>query len=396
MMRGLRFFKTEEKVTDHGQGEGEAPRYYRPELDVLRFVAFMFVFFTHRNDLSPIDPLKHPWLYNLSLIGVYGVPIFFMLSAFLITELLQREQQRTGTIHVRSFYVRRILRIWPLYFLVFYGLVLLNRYVPHVGADSPDKWAAFSLFAGNWYITFKGWIEYPVNPMWSLSVEEQFYIVVPFLAMLGRRVLVAFNLAIIAISYCVIIYYAQHITPGFSGQWTNSFVQFQFFAAGMLLALVLRGRVPNWPVVARVAGVALAVTLWLVAFTVFGIKADDPRSTVLQSLAGWPLVLGGATLFLVSFLGAPRRFLPSVFIYLGRISYGLYMLHAFFFFMVFVVWRPWFTKVAESVGLASWRDVIAAVIAFGLTVALASVSYFLVERPFLHLKRRFSFIPSRD
>jgi peptidoglycan/LPS O-acetylase OafA/YrhL len=141
------------------------PRYYRPELDVLRFIAFMFVFITHRNDLSPIDPARHPWLYNFSLIGVYGVPIFFLLSAYLITELLQRERQRTGTIHIRSFYVRRILRIWPLYFLVFYGLVLLNLYLPGVGADSPEKWAAFSLFVGNWYITFKGWIEYPVNPM---------------------------------------------------------------------------------------------------------------------------------------------------------------------------------------------------------------------------------------
>lgn len=392
-MRGIQIFKDEESSARQASGEGGPPRYYRPELDVLRFIAFMFVFFTHRNDLSPVDPLKHPWLYNLSLIGVYGVPIFFMLSAFLITELLQREQERTGTIHVRSFYVRRILRIWPLYFLVFYGLVLLNHYVPHVGADSPEKWAAFSLFAGNWYITLKGWIEYPVNPMWSLSVEEQFYIVVPFLAMLGRRALIAINIAVIAISYGVIVYYAQHITPGFSGQWTNSFVQFQFFAAGMLMALFLRGRVPDLPVSVRTAGVVLAVTLWLVAFTVFGIKADDPRSTVLQSLAGWPLVLGGAALMLVSLLGTPQRFLPSAFIYLGRISYGLYMIHAFFFYMVFVVWRPWFTETAESVGLATWRDVIAAVIAFGLTVSLASISYFLVERPFLHLKRRFSFIP---
>ena len=395
-MRGIQVFKNGESSARQTSGEGETPRYYRPELDVLRFIAFMFVFFTHRNDLSPIDPLKHPWLYNLSLIGVYGVPIFFMLSAFLITELLQREQDRTGTIHVRSFYIRRILRIWPLYFLAFYGLVLLNRYVPHVGADSPEKWAAFSLFAGNWYITLKGWIEYPVNPMWSLSVEEQFYIVVPFLAMLGRRALIAFNIAVVAVSYGVIIHYAQHITPGFSGQWTNSFVQFQFFAVGMLMALFLRGRVPNLPVAVRIAGVALAIALWLIAFTVFGIKADDPRSTVMQSLAGWPLVLGGAALMLLSLLGTPQRFLPSPLIYLGRISYGLYMVHAFFFYMVFVVWRPWFTGMAESAGVATWRDTIAAVAAFGLTVALASISYFLVERPFLHLKRRFSFIPSRD
>ena len=379
---------------DHGVGDGL--RFYRPELDVLRFVAFMFVFITHRNDLSPIDSVKHSWLYSFSLIGVYGVPIFFLLSAYLITELLQRERERTGTIHVRSFYVRRILRIWPLYFLIFYGLVLLNLYVPGVGANSPAKWAAFSLFAGNWYITLKGWIEYPVNPMWSLSVEEQFYIAIPFIAMLGRRALIAFNLVVIAISYGVIIYYAEHVTPGFSGQWTNSFVQFQFFAAGMLTALFLRGRVPQLHMSARIAGVALATASWLIAFTVFKIKADDPRSTVTQCLVGWPLVLAGATLFLLSLLGTPSRFLPRALVYLGRISYGLYLIHIFFFYMVFVVWRPWLTRVAESAGLSAWQDVIAPIIAFTCTAALASLSYHWFERPFLHLKRRFSFVPSRD
>ena len=63
-------------------------RYYKPELDVLRFFAFLFVFFVHRLDLAPIDPEKHYWGYNISLVGNYGVPLFFFLSAFLITELL--------------------------------------------------------------------------------------------------------------------------------------------------------------------------------------------------------------------------------------------------------------------------------------------------------------------
>jgi len=347
----------------------------------------MFVFFTHRNDLSPIDPLKHPWLYNLSLIGVYGVPIFFMLSAFLITELLQREQQRTGGIHVRSFYVRRILRIWPLYFLVFYGLVLLNHYVPGVGANSPRKWAAFSLFAGNWYITLKGWIEYPINPMWSLSVEEQFYIVIPFLAMLGHRALVAFNLAVIAISYCVIIYYSQHITPGFSGQWTNSFVHFQFFAGGMLLALGLRGRRPDWHIAVRAGLWIVAVAAWLVASAVCGIKADYPHSTVAESLAGWGLVLAGAALMLVAMLGMPRRFLPAPLIYLGRISYGLYLTHIFFYWLVYDKFKPWLKGLGDDVGM---------LLAFAATVAVASVLYRTFETPFLRLKRRFTVVQSRD
>lgn len=375
-----------------------AHSFYRPELDVLRFMAFMFVFIAHRNDLAPFGRTDHPWLYALSQIGVYGVPVFFLLSAFLITELLERESQRTGRIDVRAFYMRRILRIWPLYFLVFFGLVLLNGLLPGAGADSPAKWLYFMLFAGNWYITFNGWIEYPVNPMWSLSVEEQFYIVIPFLAQLGRRALVAVNIAMLLVSYGVIVHYAGGFTPtsGFSGQWTNSFVQFQFVASGMLLSLFLRGRQPDWPVVVRAGLLASAVGLWLTAFFVFGIKADFPRSTVAQSLAGWPLVLGGAVLMLVSLLGLPRRFLPRPLIYLGRISYGLYLIHIFFFWLVYDQFKPWLTRTTQAVGMGPWRDHVGALIAFTATVLLAALLHRWFETPFLRLKRRFTVIASRD
>lgn len=373
-------------------------RYYRPELDVLRFLAFLLVFITHRNDLAPIDPVAHPWFHAFTMTGVYGVPVFFLLSAFLITELLERERELTGKIHARAFYVRRILRIWPLYFLIFFGLVFLNRFLPGAGADSPAKWLAFTLFSGNWYITFNGWIEYPVNPMWSLSVEEQFYIAIPFLAMLGRRALIGVNILVLIVAYCVIVHYARGFPPGggFSGQWTNSFVQFQFFAGGMLLALFLRGRRPDWHIAIRIALFASAVGMWLVAFTVFGIKADWPSSTVLQSLAGWPLVLAGAALMLVSLLGTPRRFLPGPLIYLGRISYGLYMIHIFFFWLVYDKFRPLLTQVTEDAGIAGWRDNIGQLIAFAATVFFASLLYRFYEMPFLRLKRRFTFVPSRD
>ena len=133
-------------------------RYYRPELDVLRFLAFLSVFTVHRMDHLPIDPARHFWLYNISLLGNFGVPVFFLLSAFLITELLMREENQLGTIHIRSFYMRRILRIWPLYFAVFYGLVLLNHFIPYTGATDPLSWLAFTFFAGNWYICVHGWI----------------------------------------------------------------------------------------------------------------------------------------------------------------------------------------------------------------------------------------------
>ena len=69
-------------------------RYYRPELDALRFLAFLSVFTVHRMDHLPIDPARDFWLHNICLLGNFGVPVFFLLSAFLITELLMREEDR--------------------------------------------------------------------------------------------------------------------------------------------------------------------------------------------------------------------------------------------------------------------------------------------------------------
>jgi peptidoglycan/LPS O-acetylase OafA/YrhL len=374
-------------------------RYYRPELDVLRLIAFLLVFFTHRMDLAHIDKTIYPWRYNLSLIGVFGVPVFFLLSAFLITELLMRERQDMGTIHLKAFYLRRILRIWPLYFAVFFGLAALARFLPHVGATTPGSWLAFTFFSGNWYICKFGWFrEYPVNPLWSISVEEQFYITIPLIALYcRRRGLIAVCLGLIAVAYLAIVLYAQHPHPGFSSQWTNSFVQFQFFAAGTLLSLALRGRLPQLHPFIRVVFASAAVGCWLFAFLKCGVEADNPHPVnVPGSVIGWFFVFAGVLLLFLSLFGIPSRYLPRAAVYLGRISYGLYLFHAFVLYLVFHIWKVWLTNLSASLHLSYWRNSLGTVIALTLTILIAMLSYHTFERPFLRLKKRFTFVPSRD
>jgi len=117
-------YKVAALITDSHSREGlsldgdQIKRYYRPELDVLRLIAFLLVFCTHRMTLRRSTPSDTHAIY-LSLIGIFGRPGLFLLSAFLITELLMREHEQLGTIHLKAFYLRRILRIWPLYFMVF-------------------------------------------------------------------------------------------------------------------------------------------------------------------------------------------------------------------------------------------------------------------------------------
>ena len=120
---------------------------------------------------------------------------------------------------------------------------------------------------------------------------------------------------------------------------------------------------------------------------VCGIKADYPHSTVTESLAGWGLVLAGAALMLVATLGTPQRFLPAPLVYLGRISYGLYLTHIFFFWLVYDKFKPWLAGLGDDAGM---------LLAFAATVAVASVLYRTFETPFLRLKRRFTRVPSRD
>ena len=373
-------------------------RYYRPELDVLRFLAFLSVFTVHRMDHLPIDPAQHFWSYNICLLGNFGVPVFFLLSAFLIIELLMREEISLGTIHVRSFYVRRILRIWPLYFAVFYGLVLLMQVIPHVGPPDPRSWLAFTFFSGNWYICIHGWIHaFPVNPLWSISVEEQFYIAIPLIALFGRRLgLKAIALTLIAVSYLTVTWYAWRGWNGFSSQWTNSLVQFQFFSAGTLLSLILNGRSPAWNAGLRLLGMLAGIACLFVASVYLGVQADTPSSTVLQAPLGWALVLAGTLLFFLSLLGVPAHYLPKPIVYLGRISYGLYLFHELIYTLVFHTWKLRLFRLSEALHLTDWTGGIGTVIAFFTTVLLAHLSYQYYERPFLRLKQRFTFVPSRD
>ncbi|MFT4202992.1 MAG: acyltransferase [Chitinophagaceae bacterium] len=305
-------------------------KYYKPELDVLRLCAFLFVFFVHRMDLAPVDAEKYFWGYHISLVGNYGVPLFFFLSAFLITELLTREQERFGKISVKSFYIRRILRIWPLYLTFFFIIVLLTSTTHIFGGNIPPKaQLAFTLFSGNWYITFNEWQSYCINPLWSVSVEEQLYILLPLVIYFTeKKGLKVFAFLALVISYMTIIYYAQRPTEGFSGQWTNSFVQFQFFAAGILTSVFLKGRQLRWNFATRILLFITGYGCWLTASMVCEVNADSPHlATIAQSTSGWFLILMGVMCFFFSFFGSAAKHIPAALAYLGRISYGMYVVH---------------------------------------------------------------------
>jgi peptidoglycan/LPS O-acetylase OafA/YrhL len=372
-------------------------RFYRPELDALRFFAFVCVFFFHFMDYVPVDQKTQPIFYTFCTAGAFGVPIFFLLSSFLIVELLLRELTKTDTINIKSFYTRRILRIWPLYFAVFIGLIILGQFIPGVATNNVSAWFAFLFFYGNWYIFHFGWIGGPIDPLWSIAVEEQFYIAIPLLTKMGgRKLLTKVSIGLLLLSYGLCVYYAKLQYSGESGQWVNSFFQFQFFAGGALLAIFLKGRIPEWTILIRTILFFVALSCWFFAVYGFGVKSYDGHPTVPGAILGWLLVLGGSILFFISILGTPQKFTPKIFVYLGRISFGLYMFHSLVFHLIFNNFKPYWEKTLLNLQFSSMTiSVIGTILVFVFTVGMASLSYRYFERPFLKLKERFAIINSR-
>src|SRR5215467_3640185 len=162
-----------------------AERFYRPELDALRFFAFLGVFIFHAapRTMDFYNAAGYPhWLSSLLIsvfgAGAYGVDLFFALSAYLITSLLLRERAATGALDLRGFYVRRILRIWPLYlaFVVFAAVMAVA--IP--GQQLPLRYVVgFCLLSGNWVYVFCGLPASFAIPLWTVSIEEQFYLAWP-------------------------------------------------------------------------------------------------------------------------------------------------------------------------------------------------------------------------
>lgn len=375
--------------------ERSAGRYYRPELDVVRFIAFFLVFFSHEVPGEPDARVGSvlgsfaPILYAASKAGAFGLSLFFTLSAFLICELLLRERETAGTVGIKQFYIRRILRIWPLYYL---GLAIGVAVALLPGGDRGDivymRW--FSIFMASWYCVIHGGTFSPMFPLWSISVEEQFYLFAPWIVKyLNRRSLYGFC-AMLILAASAWTYHLGTLTISRDAIWFNSFVQFQCFAAGILLCLFLRGGLPRFAIWQRLMLLTGSLCCWF--YACYGLHArfagfENPGSWSL--VGGYALAALGCVLMLIAFLGVNPRLLPGWAIYLGRISFGLYVYHGL---------AAYLTSELLIGHLASFKSptyFLKGAVALGLTVLMAALSYRYFETPFLKMKKRHSIIESQ-
>ena len=359
---------------------------YHPELDVLRFVAFLAVFMHHalsrdaglyiRNGLSPAAT---QWLLTAKEAGAFGLDLFFALSAYLITELLLREHANRGTFSVSAFYIRRALRIWPLYFTFLAFTVFIVPMILPKESFGLIYIVSFLLFAGNWACAANGIPFSVAGPLWSISVEEQFYIGWPLLLRffgVNRIKHLAVTLLLLAFLTRILLamYGVKH-----PAVWCNTLARLDPIALGALLAFTLRGRAPQINNVLRVVLAAVALASWWLIARYLG--QDGPSSVATYGLSGLASVM---LLVAVIKSEVPLLRVPpfSWLVYLGRISYGLYVFHLFALAVVMKILFVPLLGIPLSFPLR-------VLLSFLFTVGLASTSYEWLEQPFLKLKERF-------
>jgi peptidoglycan/LPS O-acetylase OafA/YrhL len=387
-----------------------AARFYLPQLDGLRFLAFVLVFLHHLK-LPPAgsmaDGWATPWL-TLRAFGWLGVELFFVLSAFLMTSLLLREQRARGTIAVGRFFIRRILRIWPLYF---FTLALGFAALPLVaystfGTSAHHALVAtyllpYALFLGNFAVAIAGYPGGFAMPslalLWTISFEEQFYVTLPFLLLLlatarastWLKLLGAVALFGLAVRVALLLL----PVPPHPATWVIPIARPDSFVVGMLLALAIDRQLPvlrPWAGRGPLA-VALAVAL-LVGVALF----PDIDSGSWHRLWQYPAVaVGFGALLLALCAGrglAPRVFASRPLVALGRISYGLYVYQLLALELASHLFAR-FVPDAGRVPLAAWAA--ECLVGLTLTIAFAAASYRWLERPFLRRKAAYELVHSR-
>lgn len=342
---------------------------YNASVDGLRFFAFFLVLLHH----APRPPWD--WLTDIKQYGWVGVDLFFVISSYLLFSNLLREQDKTGTVDRKRYFIRRFLRIYPL--LAAYVLAMLWIY----GARSPDwplRLAGLLLFFDN----INSWFLGPNNPipnvnhLWSLSFEFQVYLALPLI--LAAFLCVkrsTFTAALIVLSVAAA---AVRLAFHYAGVEHPTVYSTPFFRPEVIfIGLWLAYEQPKWDWRLSAIGMTVAGALIL--------NIPRPWADPFAAVVQYPLIAIFAGCLLDMALRSPVvRTITSwpAIVFLGTISYGLYVFHYFTLFLARRWWAEWGLPVSGD----AFHYLLFSGSFFAMALVLAYVSYRFYEKPFLSLK----------
>jgi peptidoglycan/LPS O-acetylase OafA/YrhL len=379
-----------------------AGRLYFPGLNGLRFAAAAMVMVSHIEQLKNDEKLSN--LNAVTFIGKsgdYGVSLFFVLSGFLITFLLLQEDKTTGDIHIGKFYTRRILRIWPLYYLiVLLGFFVLPYCLEASGLENVLKtayWPKFLLFL--FFLPNLAMVSFPQVPFtaqaWSIGTEEQFYLLWPFLLKKFKRILpwmltgIAGGVIIFRKSLFIL---RDHMADGKLKSCISLFTEFlntfniECMAIGGLGAWALFHQKRKILDVVFSPLFQMFLFVGIVFSLSTGLFGHVKFRHVVNSVLFVCLILNLA--------GNPSTLLRlenPFYRFMGRISYGMYMFHPLCFYLVFYAFKDFLYR--QSMITA---DLVIYPLVFIFTTTIALLSYELIEKRFLKMKKRYSLIQSGE
>ena len=365
-------------------------RSHLPALDGVRGLAILLVLVAHLGVWS--DSAADRITRDAALLGFSGVDLFFVLSGFLITRLLWADRETAG--RLPRFWIRRALRIFPLYIAATVALFVVLPLLGKAWSEypMPELWDArwyYWLHATNLRIAAQGTFDLPYNTghFWSLAVEEQFYLLWPLVVWRQRSLegLLRVSLWTVAAGLALRI-----VVGGVLGDTTSAYVLVATRMDGLALgaaifALLELGRLDAWRPRALGFGLAgivvMAATVRMQETSAWAAMAMFVSATLVHASL-LTLVLTGSSAVV------DRGWLRL----LGRYSYGLYVIH-FPLLLGLAPIRTWARTLPAPGGWSIAGSAAYFAIVGGITLAAAVASYHLYERPFLLLKERLTAVP---
>jgi peptidoglycan/LPS O-acetylase OafA/YrhL len=360
---------------------------YMPQLDTVRTVAVSMVIFSHWAGFH-----QNRWRDTFWFNGEVGVQLFFVLSGFLITGILLDERAKAVSANVsvkevlKAFYVRRFLRIFPL----FYATLLITYLLGNDDVRASIQWHI--PYLSNFFFALRGDYLGDVSHFWSLAVEEQFYIFWPFLILfLRRRYLFGVIVGVILVAPLFSYLAAQHFGMGEVAVNVLPFSSLDALGMGALLALVARAPYQGQAMALRREHFfyfsAIATVAYVLLHTL--IPVMESASWVNAFLARCmlaPALAGVVCLFSEGVRGRAAKLVqfPPL-LYLGKISYGIYIWHFFIPSGVAALCYHYDFLLWEKIGVFPYL-----ILNLTLLIAVCSISWHFFEKPINDLKR---FVP---
>lgn len=353
-------------------------------LDSIRTLAFLSTFLAHAfytESVQVKSSTSFQWAIQFQEIFSFGVPIFFVLSGFLITYLMLKEQDEFGTFNLKNFYLRRILRIWPVYFFVLIiGFVLFPIIRSYIMKDSYIESANsiyYILFLSNFDQIAHTTLPFGIGlgPTWSVSIEEQFYVVWPLFLLFFKKK--SFIWAIVLVLLATLV-----LTPLLGFPSKHSVFCMMYLSVGGFAAYLAYYYQSFILKITRIHPVFFLTVIILLIVSIYFASLGIANFFLITAIA---FLIAYIILFqcYAGKLNLKRiPFLETT----GKYTYGLYLYHVICNFIAHVAIDD-ILKIQETELTVVF---IKPIISLGLSLLLSLISYHYYEKYFLKLKTRFS------